>query len=293
MTKTLILSSNLDWRKDLTNELRSHENNLVSVAKNRSDAISTLTSNDQDLFIIDDTYSLKDVEMLLKYLSIHKNKLIIFFISQNFEIFKDVLKLLHAFNLNLVSAPISAKEMMIKIMQKTTIPNKRESIDSSTRMNAYFLKIFTDATKKILKEFCGIQELQFQKPRLTKLNESLLPYAIRGKIELDSNQFQGSYYIHFDERTYLKIVNSLLMTEDLEINDDNKDFAGEIVNMIYGQAKIDLNQAGYNFDKNFPTYEVMPNPIKTTIPTVQVMITTNLGEIEVLIMIKKMDGFIT
>ena len=134
--------------------------------------------------------------------------------------------------------------------------------------------------------------MQFQKPRLIRKGELLLPYAIRGSIELESDLFKGIYHIHFDQRTYLKIVNQLLMTEDDEINNDNKDFAGEIVNMIYGQAKIELNQSDYNFTKAFPKFEVLPIPLKPNVPTVQLVAETELGEIEILIEIKKMEGYI-
>lgn len=264
----------------------------VEVANTRSDAIASLSGTDQDVFVIDDTYSIKDIEILLKYLSIYKSKLIIFFVSKDFETFRDALKLLNDFNLQLINAPITAAEMR-KNIEKTLLNQKNHAeIDRETRMNVRFLKIFTDATKKIIHEFCGIQNIQFQKPRLVKKGEELLPYAIRGSIELESDLFQGNYYIHFDQRTYLNIVNRLLMTEDTEINDDNRDFAGEIVNMIYGQAKIDLNQSGHNFMKAFPKFEVLPFPIKPKVPVVQLMMTTELGEIEILIEIKKMDGYI-
>lgn len=272
--------------------MRTNSDLTVEIATSRSDAISSLSSTDQDAFVVDDTYSIKDIEILLKYLSIYKAKLHIFFISKEFEIFKDILKVLNEFKVHLINTPIMPSEFAKNIATVLNEQNIKNEVDRETRMNVQFLKIFTDATKKIINEFCGINSIQFQKPRLVKKNEILLPYAIRGSILLESNLFQGSYYIHFDQRTYLNIVNRLLMTEDTEINDENKDFAGEIVNMIYGQAKISLNQYGHNFTKAFPKFEVMPFPLKPTVPIVQLIMSTELGDIEILIEIKKMEGYI-
>lgn len=276
----------------MASHLRSIEEVFVEIASTRGDAISSLSSNDLDAFVIDDTYSIKDIEILLKYLSIFKSKLHIFFVSKEFENFRNALNLLSGFKVQLINAPIDSYQLAQTIAKVFSNQNSDDKIDRETRMSVRFLKIFTDATKKILSEFCGIQNIQFQKPRLIKKGEELLPYAIRGSIELESDLFQGAYYIHFDQRTYLNIVNRLLMTEDTEINEDNKDFAGEIVNMIYGQAKIDLNQTGHNFMKAFPKFEVMPNPLRPIVPMVQLITITELGEIEILIEIKKMQGYI-
>ncbi len=287
-----MLSNLVDWRKELAANLRAEKETIVEISNNRSDAISALSSTDHDVFIVDDTYSAKDIQILLKYLSIYKSKLHIFFVSKEFETFKDILKILSDFKINLITAPILPEELSKNIHLALKEKNTPSEVDRETRMNVAFLKIFTDATKKILHDFCAVNSIQFQKPRLVRKNEVMLPYAIRGSISLESNLFQGNYYIHFDQRTYLNIVNRLLMTEDNEINEENKDFAGEIVNMIYGQAKIELNQSGYNFDKAFPKFEVLPFPIKPIVPIVQLVMTTELGDIEILIEIKKMEGYI-
>ncbi len=291
MRKILILSNDSDWRKNLAARLRQNPDVFVTIAQGRSDAISNLTSEEISTLLIDDTYQLKDIEIVAKYIASKKNKITVFFLSKDFEIFKDVLKILSTFTLDLVDLPVPLEELAAKIERTLFTINPQSAVDRQVHVNIQFLKIFTDATKKILTEFCSIQEIQFQKPKLIK-NEPFLPYAIRGQIDLASELFQGAYYIHFDQRTYLKIVNKLLMTEDKEITDENKDFAGEIVNMIYGQAKIDLNLGGYNFDKAFPKYSIMPDPLKTNYPVVQLMIHTEEGEIELLIEIRKMQGYV-
>lgn len=264
---------------------------VVTIGQNRSDAIGHLTADEYNCLVIDDSYSIKDIEILLKYLNSNHSTTTIFFISKDFSLFKDVLYTFEDFKLNLIDAPIETKELSETIMRSLFTMDHSTEVDRQVRMNIQFLKIFTDATKKILSDFCGLQKLEFQKPQLLK-KEGCLPYAIRGQIELKSDLFQGTYIIHFDQRTYLKIVNRLLSSNDKDINDENKDFAGEIVNMIYGQAKIDLNLAGYNFEKSFPKFEVMPYPLKPVHPMVQLIISSEEGEIEILIEIKKMQGYV-
>ncbi len=291
LRKILILSNNVEWRKNLAKELRTNNKTLVTIAQNRSDAISVLSQEDQHALVIDDSYSVKDVEILLKYMSSNRSQIHLFFVSKNFDEFKEILKVVKGFKSNLIDAPIATSNLNEIIIRTLFTIDPTSEVDRQTRMNLQFLKIFTEATKKILQDFCGLADIQHGKPKLLKKDE-VIPYSVRGSIELKSDFFEGTYFIHLDQTTYLKIVNRLLLTNDKEITDENKDFAGEIVNMIYGQAKIDLNLGGYNFDKAFPKYEILPDSLNTNHSIVQLELSTNEGKIEMLIEIKKMQGFV-
>lgn len=76
---------------------------------------------------------------------------------------------------------------------------------------------------------------------------------ISGVIGIVSDAFDGSVVISFPEATFLKIMSNMLGETYTEINKDIVDGAGELTNMIFGQAKIVLNEKGYGIKTAIPT----------------------------------------
>lgn len=76
---------------------------------------------------------------------------------------------------------------------------------------------------------------------------------ISGVIGLVSEAFTGSVVISFPENTFLKIMSRMLGEEYTKINKEIEDGAGEITNMIFGQAKVTLNNKGYGIKTALPS----------------------------------------
>jgi chemotaxis protein CheX len=76
---------------------------------------------------------------------------------------------------------------------------------------------------------------------------------VSGVIGIVSDSFHGSVVITFPEATFLKIVSSMLGETFTEISKDILDGAGELTNMIFGQAKIVLNEKGYGIQTAIPS----------------------------------------
>lgn len=76
---------------------------------------------------------------------------------------------------------------------------------------------------------------------------------VSGVIGIVSDSFHGSVVITFPEATFLKIVSSMLGETFTEISKDILDGAGELTNMIFGQAKIVLNDKGYGIQTAIPS----------------------------------------
>lgn len=76
---------------------------------------------------------------------------------------------------------------------------------------------------------------------------------ISGVIGIVSDTFDGSVVISFPEATFLKIMSNMLGETYTEINKDIVDGAGELTNMIFGQAKIVLNEKGYGIKTAIPS----------------------------------------
>ena len=76
---------------------------------------------------------------------------------------------------------------------------------------------------------------------------------ISGVIGLMSDAFSGSVVISFPAATFLKVMSRMLGEEFTEITKDIEDGAGELTNIIFGQAKIGLNEKGYGIKTAIPS----------------------------------------
>lgn len=76
---------------------------------------------------------------------------------------------------------------------------------------------------------------------------------ISGVIGIVSESFNGSVIISFPAQTFLNVMSGMLGEQYTEINKEILDGAGEITNMIFGQAKIVLNEKGYGIKTALPS----------------------------------------
>ena len=77
--------------------------------------------------------------------------------------------------------------------------------------------------------------------------------SISGVINLTCSSFSGTISLCFQKDVFLKTYEALVGESHDSINDEVKDAAGELLNMIYGQAKTELNKKGYQLEKALPT----------------------------------------
>lgn len=115
-----------------------------------------------------------------------------------------------------------------------------------------FINPFLAATLHVLKVQASIEATP-GKVYLKKDNTSTLSGDVSGVIGIVSDTFNGSVVISFPEQTFLKVMSNMLGEEFTELSKDILDGAGEITNMIFGQAKVTLNDRGYGIKIALPT----------------------------------------
>lgn len=114
-----------------------------------------------------------------------------------------------------------------------------------------FVNPFLDATLHVLKVQASVTA-EAQKITIKKPDQ---PFTgdISGIIGIVSETFNGSVVISFPEQTFLKVMSSMIGETYTEITKEITDGAGEITNMIFGQAKIVLNDKGYGIKTAIPS----------------------------------------
>lgn len=114
-----------------------------------------------------------------------------------------------------------------------------------------FINPFLDATLTVLKIQAQIGA-NAGKIYIRK-DSSELSGDISGVIGLVSDSFSGNVIITFPEKTFLAMMSKMHGEEYTEINKENADGASELTNMIFGQAKITLNEQGYGIKTALPS----------------------------------------
>lgn len=85
-----------------------------------------------------------------------------------------------------------------------------------------------------------------------KKPEEQLTGDISGVIALTSDSFHGTMILSFPKETFLKIISKMMGSEVTEITSEIGSGAGELTNIIFGQAKVTLNERGFGIHKSLP-----------------------------------------
>ncbi|MEY4615948.1 MAG: hypothetical protein RJB66_908 [Pseudomonadota bacterium] len=83
---------------------------------------------------------------------------------------------------------------------------------------------------------------------------------ILGIIDIHSGAMHGTLYLCFPRQTVFKIIEAMIDEIHTEMNEHVVDAVGEMTNMIYGQAKIRLNDRGFEFEMAIPKVALPPYP---------------------------------
>lgn len=141
-----------------------------------------------------------------------------------------------------------------------------------------FINPFLTATLHVLNVQAGVTAKQ-SKIYLKESGENFVG-DVSGIIGIVSESFNGSVVISFPEATFLKVMSGMLGEEFTELSKDIIDGAGEITNMIFGQAKIVLNEKGYGIKTAIPSVVSGKDHSLTTLtngPTVVVPFESTAG----------------
>jgi chemotaxis protein CheX len=104
---------------------------------------------------------------------------------------------------------------------------------------------------------------------------------VSGVIGIVSESFNGAVIISFPEKTFLKVMSGMLGEEYTEVTKEIVDGTGEIINMIFGQAKVVLNEKGYGIKTALPSVVSGKDhslTTKTNGPVVIVPFESNVGD---------------
>ncbi|MCB0411634.1 MAG: chemotaxis protein CheX [Bdellovibrionales bacterium] len=118
--------------------------------------------------------------------------------------------------------------------------NRTKGTSTKKKLDVSLIEPFIAATMEVLKTQAQV-DAHPGKPFLK--STSPVPYSIgiAGVIGVGSSSFTGVVALCFPEKTFVGIYNSMFGESNTELTAEMEDAAGEILNIIYGQAKVVLN----------------------------------------------------
>lgn len=120
-------------------------------------------------------------------------------------------------------------------------------------LDVNFIQPFIDATLNVLSVQANTPA-KMTTPYLKTSSSANPSIDIAGVISIVSDVFIGTIALCFPQQTFLKICSGMFGEEHTEISEQIEDAAAEILNMIFGNAKAELNKKnGYGIEKALPT----------------------------------------
>lgn len=271
--KVLILTLNTDWAKELKEQIIESPKIEVEITSTRTAATKLITENAYEAVVIEDTFREKNIDYFLRALSTQKtHPKIIFFFFNEFSMYQKftVPTELSDVALRAFSLPLP-KNILKDFIFQFLFPLGQ----GSTQFDREFNQVLIKASTRVL-ETLGVQNLKSNKPELLSKMEKL-DVAIRGKVIIKSEFFQGALLISFPLQTYLNICSIVLATEVKELTKEYTDLASEIANMIYGQSKKELDENGVKLNMAIPIVD-QSKELKSDNPIYVIPMESSLGK---------------
>ena len=149
-------------------------------------------------------------------------------------------------------------------------------------MDVQFFKPFVDGTMNVLSVQCNVKSTP-GKPFI-KGTQPQPDFDIAAVIGLAAKAFTGSITLCFPKPVFLEIMGNMLGEKFTDITQDLEDGAGELLNIIFGSAKVVLNERGYDIQKAIPNVirgQKLHTNHMTSAKVVVLPFTTGVGEFHV------------
>jgi chemotaxis protein CheX len=119
-----------------------------------------------------------------------------------------------------------------------------------SQIDPKFFKPFIEGTLNTMKVQFGLSATG--KPPFLLGQGPGLEVALAGVIHISGERFTGKVVLCFPEKVFLGLMERMLGEPFSEITPELRDGVAEILNIIYGQAKVALNQGGPKVEMAIP-----------------------------------------
>jgi len=139
-----------------------------------------------------------------------------------------------------------------------SVKSKRKKIEEDTEpkkskkiLDVRFINPFLEATQAVMRVQVNTV-VEVEKPYILSKDKSP-DVSIGGVIKLSGNEFEGAICLAFDKPTLIDIFKNMTGNDPKGLNDLVNDCAAELLNIIHGTAKKEINsELGMGLDIAVP-----------------------------------------
>jgi CheY-specific phosphatase CheX len=254
--KNIIL---MDKDRNFTLNIKTHLSKMskkfnIYLIHDRGEFAEIASSKSYEAVFLHSSISKNDIMYILNFYALQSKQneinTKVFITSKRFELFREIFD--SSLYKNIVILPLKTNEEEIaKTISYNVFGKKIDNSNSSVDLE--FINIFIIATRAVFTEMGQCTKITNDKPILQSSLNKLHEFAIASKIVMSNEFFKGTFFICFPKKTFLKFYETAVFEECLVIDDENKDFAAELANIIYGQAKKVFAASGYSLDMVIPS----------------------------------------
>lgn len=260
----LVIDSSIEQSAEIKNQLLDKSSKFkVFVLHNRLKLAEVMAKEDIKYLVLNANIGIKDVLYVLRFFSMlsekNGNEIPVFFTSEDYELLQEVLREFSFKKLQILHTPLDVSDLVDKVHisafggSMAGLKSGAKSKNSDLDVDLEFMNVFISNTRKIISEMAQLPELTHSPPLLMSNINGALGIDISSKILISSIYFKGSYFIAFPKETFFNFYEKVVMERCTEINNENKDFVGELANIIYGQCKKKFSDLGLNLDMVIPS----------------------------------------
>jgi CheY-specific phosphatase CheX len=122
------------------------------------------------------------------------------------------------------------------------------------------IKIGPEVLRAFAKQVVDVASIQCAMPlkvdkpiQATLFKEKPPTWVVGTRIDFQSTTFSGEFTLYFQRDTFLALMSGMLMSEIQEVDDDVRDGAKELLNIIFGGVKTHLSDQGLQLEMAIPT----------------------------------------
>jgi chemotaxis protein CheX len=258
----LIIDSSVSDRETIKSKVETSSKKIVTFTlSGRQNFTEVIAQNKMKCIYLNANIGKKDVFFILRYCLMLKEKdgqeISIYLASDDFEMLAEITAEFPLEKLLFLHTPLDVadlvKKIQIAVLGKVELSPQGKVSKNPLSIDVEFVNVFIKSTIKVMTEMAEIQDLKHSSPVLMASLKVPLDIAISSKIVISSAYFKGSYYIAFPKNTFLNLYEKVVMEKQTTISDDNKDFASELANIIYGQCKKKFSDDGLNLEMVIPS----------------------------------------
>jgi chemotaxis protein CheX len=261
----LIIDKSSEQRNSLVQGIEKATKKIaIFTLDSRLQIAETAAQNKITCLFLNTNIGKKDVFFILRFFNVLSKKegkdIPIFLTSEDFHLLQEITAEFPSEKIKILHTPLDEadliKKIQISMLGKVESVSQNKNSKDPLDINLEFVNVFITSTNKVISGMAQIQDLTHSPPLLMANIKTPLNIAISSKILISSTYFKGSYYIAFPKETFLNFYEVVVMEKQKDINDENKDFASELANIIYGQCKKKFSDEGVHLDMIIPSLHV-------------------------------------